>query len=103
MAIQFTTTPIDGATLLEFEIDGGICEPSDLANLVPPDVDGTGGVVISGRGPVWLYAALARHYYTTQWVATFDPRLGGAVVTSRHSRTAPPVGSVVELPKKVPE
>lgn len=114
MTIQFTTTPIEGATLftttpieggatlLEFEISGGICEPADLATFNPPEVPGTGGVVISGRGPVWLYAALAHHYHTTQWVGTFDPRLGGAVVTSRHSRTAPPVGSVVALPKTVP-
>lgn len=102
MTIQFTTTEHDGYTLLEFEIPGGVCEPSDLATLTPPEVPGTGGVVISGRGPVWLYAALAHHYHTTQWVATFDPRMGGAVVTSRHSRTAPPVGTVVEIPKMQP-
>lgn len=95
--IQFTATDHDGYTLLEFSIPGGVCEPSDLANLTPPDVDGTKGVVLSGRGPVWLYAALAHHYHTTQWVGTFDPRLGGAVVTSRHSRTAPLVGSIVSL------
>jgi CRISPR-associated protein Csx3 len=100
--IQFTTTPIAGATLLEFEIPGGVCEPSDLANLNPPEVPGTGGVVISGRGPVWLFTALAHHYHICQWVGTFDPRLGGAVVTSRHSPSAPPVGSVVALPKTVP-
>ena len=95
--IQFNTTPIEGATLLEFNIDGGVCEPADLATLNPPEVDGTGGVVISGRGPVWLYAALVHHYHTTQWVGTFDPRMGGAVVTSRHYRTAPAVGSIVSL------
>lgn len=100
--IQFTTTSIEGATLLEFNIDGGVCEPSDLASLNPPEVPGTGGVIISGRGPVWLYAALAHHYHVTAWVGTFDPRLGGAVVTSRHSPSAPPVGSVVEIPKAVP-
>lgn len=99
MTIQFKTTPVEGATLLELNIDGGVCEPSDLATLAPPEVPGTGGVVISGRGPVWLYAALAHHYHTTQWVGTFDPRLGGAVVTSRHSRNAPPVGQVVAVPK----
>lgn len=100
--ITFTTTPIEGATLLEFNIDSGVCEPADLATLAPPEVPGTEGVIISGRGPVWLYAALAHHYHTTQWVGTFDPRMGGAVVTSRHSRTAPPVGAVVEIPKMQP-
>lgn len=98
--INFTTTPIEGATLLEFAIDGGVCEPADLAGLNPPNVEGTQGVVISGRGPVWLYAALAHHYHVTAWVGTFDPRLGGAVVTSRHSSSAPGVGTVVTLPKE---
>lgn len=97
--INFTTTPIEGATLLEFAIDGGVCEPADLATLTPPEVDGTGGVIISGRGPVWLYAALAHHYHVAAWVGTFDPRLGGAVVTSRHNHSAPAVGTVIMLPK----
>lgn len=100
--ISFTTTPINGATLLKFDIPGGICEPSDLATLNPPEVDGSQGIIISGRGPVWLYAALAHHYHVTAWVGTFDPRVGGAVVTSRHSRTAPALGSVVPLPKVTP-
>ena len=86
-------------TIVDFAIEGGVCEPADLASITPPDVDGTKGVVISGRGPVWLYAALAHHYHVTAWVATFDPRLGGAVVTSRHSPSAPAVGSVITLPK----
>lgn len=86
-------------TIVDFAIEGGVCEPADLASITPPDVDGTKGVVISGRGPVWLYAALAHHYHVTAWVATFDPRLSGAVVTSRHSPSAPAVGTVVALPK----
>lgn len=90
------------ATILNFEIEGGICEPSDLATLELPEVEGSLGLVISGRGPVWLYAALAHHYHVTAWVATFDPRVGGAVVVSTHSRNAPSVGSVVSLPKLAP-
>lgn len=89
----------DSVTVVAFAIEGGVCEPADLASINPPDVDGTKGVVISGRGPVWLYAALAHHYHVCAWVGTFDPRLGGAVVTSRHSPTAPAVGTVVTLPK----
>lgn len=86
-------------TIVDFAIDGGICEPADLAGLNPPNVEGTKGVVISGRGPVWLYAALAHHYHVAAWVGTFDPRLGGAVVTSRHNHSAPAVGTVIMLPK----
>lgn len=90
------------ATLIEFEVEGGVMSPSDLATLAFPDVDGSKGVILSGRGPVWLYAALAHNYHVTRWVATFDPRVvegGGAVVVSVHSLDAPAVGSVVSLPK----
>ena len=100
--ISFATTPIDGATLLEFEIPGGVCEPSDLATLAPPYVEGSLGIIISGRGPVWLFAALAHHYHVTAWVGTFDPRMDGAVVVSRHSPSAPALGAVVPLPKTTP-
>lgn len=86
------------ATLLEFEIEGGIAEPSELADLEPPNVLGDKGIVISGRGPVWLYAYLTHHYHVTKFVGTFDPRLGGVIV-STHARDVPPIGSVVAIPK----
>ena len=60
-------------------------------------MDGTKGVVLSGRGPVWLYAALAHNYHATAWVGTFEPRLAGAVVVERHVETAPAVGAVVPV------
>ena len=52
-------------------------------------------VIISGRGPVWLLAAIAlalKNNVAT--VATFDPKLGGGVVV--HSiNSAHPVGSII--------
>lgn len=87
-------------TLVEFSLgESGICEPADLAELEIPQLPGDQGIVISGRGPIWLFAAIAHHYHVAQWVGTFDPRLGGAVVVSTHHRQAPPVGSVVPVPK----
>lgn len=101
--ILFSMKSVDAsgypATLLEIEIEGGVCEPSDLANIVVPNIPGDRGVIISGRAPVWLFSFLTHHFHVCRWVATFDPRLGGAVVTSTHHKDAPNVGGVVSLPK----
>ena len=89
------------ATLLEFEIGGdGNLDPAslpDVIDLIPP-VDGAKGVIISGRGPVWLFGVLLHHLHVTRWSATFDPRQG-AVVVANHHKDAPSVGSVLPLPK----
>lgn len=87
------------ATLLEIEIEGGVCEPADLAKIVVPNIPGDRGVIISGRAPVWLFSFLTHHFHVCQWVGTFDPRLNGAVVTLVHARNAPSVGDVVSVPK----
>ena len=66
---------------------------------LPSDVVGREhlGLVISGRGPVWLYARLVHEAHPFAWVATYDPRLAGAVVVHRHRADAPAVGQVVDL------
>lgn len=107
MTVAFKTTNIEAvlgdasypATLVEIEIEGGVMEPSELAGLTLPDVDGSKGVIISGRSPQWCVAHLTHHYHVTKWVATFDPRFPGAVVVSTHARNVPPIGSVVTVPK----
>jgi CRISPR-associated protein Csx3 len=40
------------------------------------------GVILSGRGPLWLYARLIHHYHPARWIAIHDPRLGYIVVQS---------------------
>lgn len=62
-----------------------IIKAEDLISLSLPEVNGTKGVVISGRGPIWLYCFLAHFYHPTQFVATYDPRLGGAVIVQSHT------------------
>jgi CRISPR-associated protein Csx3 len=85
------------ATLVTFTIDGdGTISPADLSTLDIPSVDGTKGVIISGRGPVWLFCTLAHHWHITRWAATFDPRQG-AVVFSQHHPDAPKPGTVLSL------
>ena len=73
------------ATLVEFSIPGGVLAPSALSELSPPQVNPRQGVILSGRGPIWLYAFLVHHYHPTPWIGVFDPRLGGAVIVQSHS------------------
>jgi len=99
MAVQFKVSEFETFSLVEIDIDGGVIDPSELATLNPPQITGKKGVVLSGRAPIWLMAALAHHFHITKWVATFDPRLAGGVVVSRHAVDAPELGEVVPVPK----
>ena len=106
MTVVFSSTDITAgghpATLLEFKIGGdGNISPDEIPaalDQLDGTVDGTKGVVISGRGPVWFFGALLHHLHVTRWSATFDPRLGAVVVASHHPG-APHVGEALSLPK----
>jgi len=79
-----------------------LIEPQDLVNLTLPEgIDTTGGVIITGRAPIWLYAALVHELHPTAWVACFDPRLNGGVVVATHSRQTR-MGQVIPLPRQQP-
>jgi CRISPR-associated protein Csx3 len=94
--VKFVTTKKDIYTLIEFEIEGSVCSPDELKNYAPPEVDASKGVILSGRGPVWLFGWLIHHYHPTAWVATFDPRLGGGVVVASHVKDIQ-VGKVISI------
>jgi len=81
--------------LLEFEIEGQLMEPEELASLAPPKVDPSRPVVVSGRGPQWLYQFLVHEYHFCRLLATFEPRLGKGVVV--ESPSASEVGMAVDL------
>ena len=85
--------------LLEFELKEPI-EPSDLIKLNTklPMIDSTKGVVISGRGPIWLHSFLAHWYHPTKFIAHYDPRIGAVIVASHDKNW--PVGKVIELEVK---
>lgn len=73
-----------------------IIYPEELPNLeLPSGIDTTGGVVVTGRAPIWLYSYLTHELHPTAWVACHDPRLG-AVVVATHSRQVR-VGQVLQL------
>lgn len=82
-------------TLLEFQFEKSV-SPKILKEIKPPQVDPTKGVVLSGRAPIWLYCYLVHYYHPTRFVATYDPRLGGAVIVESHS-PRPKVGDVIEV------
>ena len=82
--VSFTVKEEDEYTLVYFELND-IIGPEILKNLTPPKVDGRKGVVLSGRGPIWLYAYLTHYYHPTAYVAVYDPRLGKGVVIETHT------------------
>nr|WP_235620306.1 CRISPR-associated ring nuclease Crn3/Csx3 [Prochlorothrix hollandica] len=72
-------------------------QPQDLGELrLPIGIDAAGGVVISGRAPIWLYGYLVHELHPTAWVACYDPRLKGAVVVATHSRQTQ-IGAVLPV------
>jgi CRISPR-associated protein Csx3 len=95
--MQFTQKFVPGPkayTLLEFTLEDSL-EPSQLQDIKIPEIDTTKGVIISGRGPIWLYAYLVHELHATAWVACNDPRLG-AVVVETHTKGVS-VGSVIKF------
>jgi CRISPR-associated protein Csx3 len=74
----------------------GIVEPQDLCELsLPEEIQWDQGVVIEGKGPIWLYGYLVHLCHTAAWVGCFDPRLG-AIVVATHVRRVQ-VGQVLPI------
>lgn len=82
--IKFYLKEENEFTLVSFEMTN-VLEPEDLLSIKPPAVNGAKGVILSGRGPIWLYCFLTHFYHPTKFVATYDPRLEGAVIVERHA------------------
>jgi CRISPR-associated protein Csx3 len=87
------------AAVISFEYEQSIT-PADLKIISPPtpvqnSISGK-GVILSGRGPVWLYCFLTHFYHPTKFVATYDPRLHGAVVVESHSSEYKP-GDIIPI------
>ena len=92
--LKFKTVELEEFTVVHFEIDG-VLEPKELKSLNPPKVKANKGVVLSGRGPIWLYAFLVHYYHPVAWVGTYDPRIGVVVVESHVPEVKP--GDVYQL------
>ncbi|MEG4109832.1 CRISPR-associated ring nuclease Crn3/Csx3, partial [Microcoleus sp. S13_C5] len=62
----------------------GIITPDDLQGLkLPQDVQLSQGIVIEGRGAIWLYGYLVHECHPAAWVGCYDPRLEGRVSASQ--------------------
>ena len=94
-SIEFKIEEKSDYTIVHFELKGPLA-PADLREVAPPQVKGVKGVILSGRGPIWLYCFLAHNYHPTKFIATYDPRLGGAVIVESHSSEFRE-GEVIEL------
>jgi CRISPR-associated protein Csx3 len=57
------------------------------------------GLILSGKLPLWLWAALARAYTAPPWVAVTHPQIQGCVVI--RSMGDPAVGAILPLPARL--
>ncbi len=81
MKLKFRVSEFEEYTLVHFDLNEPIT-PDELREIKAPRVNAAKGVILSGRGPVWLFCFLAHAYHPTKFVATYDPRLGGVIVES---------------------
>lgn len=101
--LNWAVTAGPDSTLAVFEIatEGGVLDYHRLAEIeLPEAVAGREryGLILSGRGPIWLYAYLVHKAHPFAWLAINEPREQAAVVISRHRPQAPAVGTLVPLP-----
>ncbi len=98
--IRFSIREGEKAVLIEFELSRPL-EPKDLKEINPPDAVKEGYsskvLILSGRGPIWLYAYLMEFYHPVKAIATFDPRIGKAVIVASHTPEYSP-GDLIDLP-----
>lgn len=90
--------------LVEFTLGRKNLKPADLLEVELPKQDAArsdpeSGLLLGGRGPLWLYAhlvgqAIGRGW---PWVAIYDPRFGGGVIVARQpgARDAPRPGEII--------
>lgn len=74
--------------ILAFLIEGGVLKPEELARLedglrhIANGFDPSAPVIVSGRGPLWLYAQIMHHMHYLPTVAVWDPRAKAGVVVA---------------------
>lgn len=73
-----------GAVRLRFDVPGAWLNYEAIRATPIPRVPPAVGVIIDGKLPHWMIAALVRAYLTQPWVAVFQPMLGGAAVVASH-------------------
>ena len=98
MGIDWKINEKENFTVLEFKIEGdGILDPADLKEIKPPALKMHKGLILSGRGPVWLYAFLTHWAHPFAWVGIYDAHLSKAIVIERHVTNAPKLGDTIKI------
>lgn len=90
--LHISQTQEEGATRLRMSIPSGYLDRRDNDLISIPPLDNA--IILDGRLPTWLYAALARTYQTAPWIACYQPQIRGSVVVYSNS-TQFPVGLVI--------
>lgn len=93
--IKFNIKEFEKWNLLQFELENFLI-PTDLQSINPPKLQGIKGVILSGRGPIWLYCFLVHYYHPTKFIATYDPREGGAIIVESHTEEYK-IGDLVKI------
>ena len=83
--IDFKVIEKENYSIVHFTLND-LIEPKILKELEPPKVNRTKGVILSGRGPIWIYSFLVHHYHPTKFIAVFDPRIGGGIIVETHTK-----------------
>ncbi|NJK76907.1 MAG: CRISPR-associated protein Csx3 [Microcoleus sp. SU_5_6] len=82
---------------LQITTQDGIITPADLKGLkLPENVQYSQGIVLEGRGAIWLYGYLVHECILQRGVGCYDPRLDGAVVVATHKHEVS-IGQVLKL------
>lgn len=87
--------PLPGAHWLTFQLPTAYLDVVEASDIRIPSCP-MGGAILSGKLPLWLWAALARAS-DAPWVAVLQPQLPGAVVV-RDPSGEREVGAVLPVP-----
>ena len=93
--LQVTLQHAPTCAQLDFRLPDTYLDLAEAPHLRLPPVPAP-GLLLNGKLPHWLWAALARHYQPSQWLAVAHPPLAGAVIVRSHTASQP-VGSAVPL------
>ena len=96
-----------GVNVVTWVIEGGVLKPEELANIeeevkkLVSSLDSSKPVIVSGRGPHWLYGVFIHNLHFFPVVATWEPRIKKGVIVEATSKDL--LGKAVGLDGNVEE
>lgn len=92
--LYFEIKELENYVILSFYIKESL-KPSILYKLSPPKINTRKGLILNGRGPIWLYGFLVHFYHSTPFLAIYDPRLGAVIIESHIPEFKP--GDILDI------